>query len=62
MLLPGAEAVSQATQELIDQEVRRIVDEAHHEVTMLLTEHREQLESLTAELLEAGDARRGRGV
>ncbi|MCW3017586.1 MAG: Microtubule-severing ATPase [Solirubrobacterales bacterium] len=52
MLLPGSEGVSPATQQLIDQEVRRIVDEAHHDVTMLLTEHREQLEQLTAELLK----------
>ncbi len=52
MLLPGASSVSQATQELIDQEVRRIVDGAHHDVTLLLTEHRDQLESLTRTLLE----------
>jgi cell division protease FtsH len=51
MLLPGASDVSEATQELIDQEVRRIVDEAHHDVTMLLTEHRDKLESLTRTLL-----------
>ncbi len=52
MLLPGASSVSQATQELIDEEVRRIVDGAHHDVTLLLTEHRDQLESLTRTLLE----------
>ncbi len=52
MLLPGAAETSQATQQLIDQEVRRIVDEAHHDVTILLTEHREQLESLTRTLLQ----------
>ncbi|UTI62450.1 ATP-dependent zinc metalloprotease FtsH [Paraconexibacter antarcticus] len=52
MLLPGTDGVSQATQQLIDQEVRRIVDEAHHDVTLLLTEHREQLEQLTQELLK----------
>jgi cell division protease FtsH len=51
MLLPGASEVSMATQELIDQEVRRIVDEAHHDVTILLTEHRDKLESLTRTLL-----------
>ncbi len=53
MLMPGTDGVSPATQQLIDQEVRRIVDEAHHDVTMLLTEHRPQLEQLTAELLKA---------
>ncbi len=52
MLLPGASPVSQATQELIDTEVRRIVDTAHHDVTMLLTEHRDQLDSLVRDLLE----------
>ncbi len=52
MLLPGAAETSQATQELIDHEVRRIVDDAHHDVTSLLTEHRDKLESLTRILLE----------
>ncbi len=52
MLLPGSEGSSQATQELIDHEVRRIVDEAHHDVEMLLTEHRDKLESLTRTLLQ----------
>jgi cell division protease FtsH len=50
-LLPGASEVSPATQELIDAEVRRIVDEAHGEVTRLLTEHRDKLESLTERLM-----------
>src|SRR4051812_33895018 len=51
-LLPGASEVSEATQELIDGEVRRIVDEAHSEVTRLLAEHRDKLESLTERLME----------
>jgi cell division protease FtsH len=38
---------------LIDEEVRRIVDDAHADVTQLLTEHREQLDNLTHALLEA---------
>jgi cell division protease FtsH len=50
-LLPGVESVSQATQELIDAEVRRIVDSAHHDVSLLLSEHRDQLEALTRALL-----------
>jgi cell division protease FtsH len=50
-LLPGASDVSQATQELIDGEVRRIVDEAHAEVTRLLSDHRDKLESLTERLM-----------
>ena len=52
-LLPGASEVSESTQELIDAEVRRIVDEAHTDVIRLLSDHREQLESLTAALLAA---------
>ena len=60
-LLPGAAETSQQTQWLIDEEVRRIVDEAHTEVTRLLTDHRDQLESLgrallAAETLDAADA------
>src|SRR4029453_9575132 len=51
-LLPGVSEVSEATQELIDREVRRIVDDASQAVTRLLTEHREKLDSLTERLLE----------
>ena len=51
-LLPGVSEVSEATQELIDSEVRKIVDEAYQGVTELLTEHRDKLDSLTARLLE----------
>jgi cell division protease FtsH len=50
--LPGAAAPSQRTQELVDQEVRRIVDDSYDEVMGLLTEHRERLEALAAALLE----------
>jgi cell division protease FtsH len=53
LLLPGASETSPQTQWLIDEEVRRLVDDAHAEVTQLLTDHREQLESLTHALLEA---------
>ena len=51
-LLPGVSEVSQATQELIDQEVRKIVDEAYEVVRRLLTENRDKLDSLTERLLE----------
>ena len=44
--------VSEATQELIDREVRRIVEEAYGAVTNLLTENRDKLDSLTERLLE----------
>jgi cell division protease FtsH len=52
-LLPGASEVSESTRKLIDDEVRRIVDEAHAAVTQLLTEHRDRLDSLTEALLGA---------
>jgi cell division protease FtsH len=51
-LLPGASEVSESTQQLVDEEVRRIVDEAHEDVLSLLTRHRDKLESLTNALLE----------
>src|SRR5687768_4291009 len=52
MLLPGAEPVSQATQELIDAEVRRIVDEEQDATEQLLADNRERLDSLAEALLE----------
>jgi cell division protease FtsH len=50
-LLPGASEVSESTQELVDAEVRRIVDEAHEDVLRLLSDHRDKLESLSSRLL-----------
>ena len=52
-LLPGASETSQQTQWLVDEEVHRLVDDAHAEVTQLLTEHRDQLDGLAQALLEA---------
>jgi cell division protease FtsH len=51
-LLPGVSEVSEHTQELIDSEVRRIVDEQYQVVTRLLTENRDKLDALVAALLE----------
>jgi cell division protease FtsH len=51
-LFPGASETSPDTQRLVDQEVRRILTEAHRDVTDLLTRHREQLDSLAHALLE----------
>jgi cell division protease FtsH len=45
--------ISPETQRLIDEEVQRIVEDAHAAVTHVLTEHRDQLDSLTQALLEA---------
>jgi cell division protease FtsH len=50
--LPGAAEVSPDTQRLIDEEVRRVVDEAHQEVLTLLEQNRDKLDSLAAALLE----------
>jgi cell division protease FtsH len=50
--LPGAAEVSPDTQKLVDQEVRRIVDEAHQQVVALLEQNRSKLDSLASALLE----------
>ena len=50
--LPGVAEVSPETQKLLDDEVRRIVAEAQHEVITLLTENRAQLDALASALLE----------
>jgi cell division protease FtsH len=64
---PGASETSEETQRLIDHEVRRMVDEAHAQVTDLLSDHRDQLDSLAhalldAETLDAADAYAAAGV
>jgi cell division protease FtsH len=51
-LLPGAEPVSEATQELVDAEVRRIVDEEQDATEQLLADNRERLDALAEALLE----------
>ena len=50
--LPGASEVSQHTQQLVDEEVRRIVEESHREVVALLRQDRSKLDSLASALLE----------
>jgi cell division protease FtsH len=50
-LLPGVSETSERTQQMIDEEVRRIVETAHREVTVELSEHRPNLDSLVAELM-----------
>jgi cell division protease FtsH len=51
-LLPGADPISQATQELVDTEVRRIVDEELDATRELVAENRERLDRLVEVLLE----------
>jgi cell division protease FtsH len=52
LLLPGASPASGPTQQLVDEEVRRIVDGAEDEVIELLTRERNRLETLARALLE----------
>ena len=66
-LLPGASETSQATQQLVDDEVRGLIDAAHRDVIDLLTSHREQLNNLaiallSAETLDGIDAYRAAGL
>jgi len=51
-LLPGVAEVSPETQKLVDDEVRRIVDELHTQVVELLTDNRDKLDALAHALLE----------
>jgi cell division protease FtsH len=65
--LPGASETSPEMQWLIDQEVQRIVEDLQGEVTDLLSDHRDQLESLSkallaAETLDAPEAYAAAGV
>ena len=66
-LLPGVSEVSAETQRMIDEEVRKIVEQAHKEVVALLKENRGKLDSLAQALLEhetldEDDAYRAAGV
>ncbi len=51
-LLPGVSETSEATQRMVDDEVRRIVEAAHREVTELVRAHRNNLDSLVEGLLK----------
>jgi cell division protease FtsH len=48
----GNPNTSQATMELVDREVKRIIDECYAETLTLLTNERDRLEALTAALLD----------
>jgi cell division protease FtsH len=66
-LLPGISETSQETQRIVDEEVRTLVEGSHQEVTRMLEEHRDQLESLAqallaAETLDAPDAYAAAGI
>jgi cell division protease FtsH len=49
----GLDGVAPATKELVDREVRKIVDDCYAEAVRLLREHRDQLDRLAGRLLEA---------
>jgi cell division protease FtsH len=51
-LLPGVSEVSEHTQRLIDEEVRRIVEDAERDTVALLDGERHRLEALARALLE----------
>ena len=52
MSMQRQQNVSEATAQTIDSEVRRLVDEGYAEATRILTEHKDQLETLARGLLE----------
>jgi cell division protease FtsH len=49
---PGGQETAERTHELLDAEVRKLVDEAHDEATELLRQNRDKLDSLAHALLE----------
>jgi cell division protease FtsH len=51
-LLPGVAETSEATQRMVDEEVRRIVETAHSEASELLRSHRSNLDALANALLD----------
>jgi len=51
-LLPGVSEVAPETQRLVDEEVRRVVEQAHKDVIALLKANRDKLDSLAHALLE----------
>jgi cell division protease FtsH len=50
--MPGVESASEATQELVDREVHRIVETEQENTRALLTEARDKLDALAGALLE----------
>src|SRR6266542_995345 len=50
--LPGAAEVAPETQKLVDDEVRRVVEDVHQQVISLLKDNRDKLDSLANALIE----------
>ncbi len=66
-LLPGVSETSEATQRLVDAEVRRIIEESHLDVRNLLDRERDKLDALAEtllreETLDEADAYRAAGI
>jgi cell division protease FtsH len=51
-VFPGADGTSEATRELIDREVRRIIEQCYDRAVDQLREHRDRLDTLAQALLE----------
>jgi cell division protease FtsH len=51
-LLPGTSGVSEETQRLVDEEVRRLVERCDNEVRQLLSANRHKLDALVAALMD----------
>jgi cell division protease FtsH len=51
-LLPGASDISPVTRQLVDEEVRHLVEAAHEETTKLMSANRDKLDALANALLE----------
>ena len=65
--MPGISEVSERTRQLIDDEMRHIVGDAHDDAVRLLSDNRERLDSLAealfqAETLEGPDAYAAAGL
>ena len=50
--LPGASDISPVTQQLVDEEVRHLIEQAHEQVTQLMSANRDKLDALAHALLE----------
>jgi cell division protease FtsH len=50
--ISGASDISPETQQLVDEEVRHLIEEQHEQVTRLMSSNREKLDSLAEALLE----------
>jgi cell division protease FtsH len=50
--ISGSGETSEATQQVVDEQVRELIDRAHQDVTAVVTAHRDQLEALAEALLK----------